>query len=527
MVKIRRGSQKRSARKSKLTSVNFKDGEKVLQSSQYHLRTIFDKNPDGMIVVDNKGVVCFANPAAESFFGLKKNQLLKHPFGVPAIDGEATELNILQKDGKTGTLQMRAVQIEWDKKPSHLILIHDITMIREAERLRCEVDERRKLDQLKDEFIGTVSHELRTPLATIKEFVSILLDEVPGKINVEQRDYLNITRGNIDRLGRIVTDLLDISKIEAKKMAIRKSLVDIVGVAKGSISLFKASAGAKNITLKLLFPERLPDVYADSDRVTQIFTNLIHNAIKFTPSNGKVTVEIKPGKKEIECSVKDNGIGIAPENKDKLFGRFMQIDRSAGGGPKGTGLGLSITKELVQMYGGKIWVESELDKGSKFTFTLPVLNSQTIFKEYINNGIKDAVDKGSAFSIVIISFNNFKAVFKKLGKEPVNQILSDLEETAKKTLRRVTDMVLKYKEEVVILLPDVKREDAFAVGSRIEDAVRAYFEQKKDSLGGVKIKYGIANFPDDAGNSEELIKKARDGRESISIKVSPFKSKQR
>ncbi|MGD0337018.1 MAG: ATP-binding protein [Candidatus Omnitrophota bacterium] len=515
MAKISRRLQE-SARKSKLALENFKEQEeRILLAGQRHLRTIFDKNPDGMIVVDNQGVVCFANPAAESFFGLKKNKLLAHPFGVPAMDGEATEINVIQKDGKTGTLQMRTVQIEWDKKPSHLILIHDITPIREAEQLRYEVDERRKLDQLKNEFISTVSHELRTPLATMKEFVSILLDEVPGKINEEQKEYLNITRGNIDRLVRIVTDLLDISKIEAKKMVIRKSLVDIVGLARGTISMLKASADAKNISLEMLSPERVPDIYADPDRITQVFTNLIHNAIKFTPQNGRVTVEIKTGEKEIACSVSDTGIGIAAENRDKLFCRFMQIDRSAGDGPKGTGLGLSITKELVGMYGGKIWVESEFGEGSKFIFTLPVLSSQAIFKEYINNGIKDAAEKGTAFSTIIISFNNFQDTLKKLGVGTISQILNDLEEVTKKALRRVTDMTIKNREEVVILLPDVKRGDASAVKNRLEDAVKAYVQEKKALLDGAWINLGIATFPDDTENGEELINKARCCKESI------------
>jgi signal transduction histidine kinase len=444
MAKISRRLQE-SARKSKPGLANFKEEEKILWAGQRHLRTIFDKNPDGMIVVDNQGVVCFANPAAESFFGLKKNKLLAHPFGVPAMDGEATEINVIQKDGKTGTLQMRTVKIKWDKKPSHLILINDITPLREAEQLRSEIDERRKLDELKNEFISTVSHELRTPLATMKEFVSILLDEVPGKINEEQKEYLNITKGNIDRLSRIVADLLDISKIEARKLLVKKSLVDIVGVARSTISMLKASADAKNITLEMISPERVSDIYADPDRMTQIFTNLIHNAIKFTPQNGRVAVGIKTGEKEIECSVSDTGIGIAAENKDKLFGRFMQIDRNIGGGTKGTGLGLSITKELVQMYGGKIWVESELEKGSKFIFTLPVLSSQAIFKEYINNGIKDAVEKASAFSIIIISFSDLQGVLKRLGVETISQILNDLEEVTKKTLRRVTDMAIKNR----------------------------------------------------------------------------------
>ncbi|MGA2775035.1 MAG: ATP-binding protein [Candidatus Omnitrophota bacterium] len=487
-----------------------KEEDKILRASQRHLRTIFEKNPDGMIVVDNEGIVCFANPAAESFFGLQKNKLLSYPFGVPVMNGEMTEINIIQKDGKTGTLQMRSVEIEWNKKRSHLILIQDITLLKEAERLKCEVNERRTLDELKDEFIGTVSHELRTPLATMKEFTSIMLDGVPGKINEKQREYLDIIKANIERLGRIVTDLLDISKIEAKKILIRKNPVDIVGLAKETVTMLKASADAKNIVLETLFPsQRVLNIYADPDRITQIFTNLIHNAIKFTPENGRITVEIKVGEREVECSVSDSGIGIAPENKDKLFSRFTQIGRAVGGGSKGTGLGLSITKGLVQMYGGKIRVESELGKGSKFIFTLPILSSEAVFKEYIHNGIKEAESKGTKFSIIIISLDDLQGALKKLGTETVRQIIGDLEEVAKKTLRRVTDMLVKNKEEVIILLPDVKKEGVFTVKGRLEDALKAYNSEKKDLLEEIRINLGTATFPDEAVNDEELVNKAR------------------
>lgn len=495
---------------TKLDFEKFKEEkEKILRASQSHLRTILEKDPDGMVVVNNEGVVCFANPAAESFFGLEENKLLGQPFAVPAVNGEPREINIIQKDGKAGTAQIRTVQIKWNEKPSHLMLIHDITLLKEAERLRCEVDERRTLDKLKDEFINTVSHELRTPLATVNEFASIVLDEIPGKINAEQREYLNIIKGNIDRLTRIVTNLLDISKIEAKKIAVRKSLVDIVGLVRDTVTMLKANADAKNIALKMLFSQPLLDVYVDPDRITQVFTNLIHNAIKFTPESGTITVEIRAKEEEIECSVSDTGVGISPENIDKIFKRFMQIGRTAGGGPKGTGLGLSITKELVQMHGGKIWVESELEKGSKFIFTLPRLSSQVIFKEYINNGIKEAKDKGTKFSIVLISISNFQDILKSLGMETVRQILGDLEGVTKKTLRRVTDMVIRDTGEVVILLQDVKREDALAVKIRLQDALKAYTYEKKDLSEEIRLNLGAATFPDEAGSDEELIDKAR------------------
>lgn len=490
-----------------------REEDRILRVSQRNLNAIFEKNPDAMIVVNNAGVVCFINPAAKFLFDLKKDKLLSLPFGIPAINDEAIEINMVGKEGKNNILQIRTVNIEWDKKPSRLILIQDITLFKEAERLKYEINERRALDELKDEFISTVSHELRTPLATMREFTSIMLDEVSGKINEKQKEYLNIIKNNLERLFRIVTDLLDISKIEAKKILIKKNPVDIVGLAKETVAMFRANAGAKNIALTTVFPQHLPDVHADADRVVQIFTNLINNAIKFTPPNGKISVEIKAGEKEIICSVNDTGIGISAVNKDKLFNRFVQIGRTAGGGPKGTGLGLSITRGLVQMYGGKIWAESEFGKGSKFIFTLPILNSEDIFEEYINSGIKQAQAKGSKFSLIVITLDDSQEVLEKLDSKTSYEILMDLEEISKKTLRRVTDIVLRNKEEVIILLPDVKKEDVLAVQRRFEGVLAAYTYEKKDSLPRLRINFGIATFPDEARDTEELVNKARQRRE--------------
>jgi len=232
-------------------------------------------------------------------------------------------------------------------------------------------EELKKLDDLKDEFISTVSHELRTPLTTMNEFTMILSDEIPGKLTNDQKEYIDIIKSNIDRLSRLVEDLLDISKIEAGKLKLKKTSVNIIHLARGVVSASKPAADKEKITLKTLFSKDSLDVNLDSDRVIQVFTNLLSNAIKFTPANGRVTVEIKDNETQVECRVIDTGIGIAPENLNKLFRKFQQFDRGVGPGYKGTGLGLAITKRIIEMHRGTIRVESKLKKGSKFIFTLP------------------------------------------------------------------------------------------------------------------------------------------------------------
>lgn len=230
----------------------------------------------------------------------------------------------------------------------------------------------KEIDKMKDEFVNTVSHELRTPLTTMKEFTSIISDEIPGKLTKDQKEYIGIIKNNINRLSRLINDLLDISRIEAGRIELKKSFIDIVALAKGVISVSKTEADKKHVKVESSFQSPLPKVSADADKIVQVFTNLIGNAIKFTPEKGKITVTIRERDRDVECSVADTGIGIAREDLGRVFNKFQQFGREPGGGAKGTGLGLAITKELVYMHKGKIWVESKPGKGSRFIFTLPV-----------------------------------------------------------------------------------------------------------------------------------------------------------
>jgi len=247
----------------------------------------------------------------------------------------------------------------------------DISQIKKAQaELEKKNKELMKLDELKSEFISTVSHELRTPLSITKEGISLVVDEIPGKVNPKQKDILRTANSNIDRLARIINDLLDISKIEAGKVELKKKTVDLANLIKEAAALFEKEALKKCLEIKLDIPKGAVNIEIDPDRIMQVFTNLIGNAIKFTES-GTIEVSIKEKEGEVECFVSDTGMGIAEENMPKVFEKFVQFHRTAGGGAKGTGLGLSIVKGIVEMHKGRIWVESAPGKGTKFTFTLP------------------------------------------------------------------------------------------------------------------------------------------------------------
>jgi len=237
-------------------------------------------------------------------------------------------------------------------------------------RLKREIQVRKRAEGLKDEFLDMVSHELRTPLAISGEGISLVLDGATGELAAEQTRLLQIAKRNLDRLGRLINNLLDISRIEAGKMEVRKQPVELCGVIRELVASFHVRAAGKGLDLTAEFTDDPIHITADSDCIAEIMTNLLGNAIKYT-EKGSVVVELCDGGREIQCVVSDTGVGIASEHISKVFDKFEQFHRQPGGGEKGTGLGLAITKNIVEHHGGRIWVDSEPETGSRFTFTIP------------------------------------------------------------------------------------------------------------------------------------------------------------
>ena len=234
--------------------------------------------------------------------------------------------------------------------------------------------ERKKLDLLKDDFISTVSHELRTPLTILQGSIANLDDEIVGNLNEKQKGVVKMLKNNVDRLGRIITDLLDLSRLESGRAQIKKGIVNTKIFIEKTVETLKKLPNGNIIRLKIGTSATLPPLFADEVLIEQTITNLVANALRYARSNILITVEPlkQNGNASLRFAVSDDGPGIAKEHCEHLFDKFVQINRERGGsGYKGTGLGLSIAKNIVETHHGKIWVESELGKGSTFYFTLP------------------------------------------------------------------------------------------------------------------------------------------------------------
>ena len=227
--------------------------------------------------------------------------------------------------------------------------------------------------RVKDEFLANMSHELRTPLNGILGMTEILLDGYRGPLNERQRTFVSTIETSGRYLLSLINDVLDLSKIEADKMELHLEPVSLTEICQASLAFIKDPATKKGVGLQFIHAEKETIITADGRRLKQILVNLLHNAVKFTPANGRVTLEIRPSQEEqcVALSVTDTGIGISVEDQKHLFAPFTQVDNSLTRNYEGTGLGLALVKRLVKMHGGSVSVESALDQGSRFTVVLP------------------------------------------------------------------------------------------------------------------------------------------------------------
>lgn len=228
----------------------------------------------------------------------------------------------------------------------------------------------KELDRLKSDFLGNVSHELRTPLTSIRGFADNLLDGVAGPLTDRQRHGLVRIRENAERLVRMVSGLLDLTRIEAGRLDLIPGPVPALQVARDVADGLRPAALGRGVTIAVE-ADATPTAFADRDKLYQILGNLVGNAVKFSPVGGRVTLRVSDGNGSVTFSVTDTGSGIPPEERERIFDKFYQIGRAGGERPSGSGLGLAIVKSLVELHGGRLALESEEGRGSTFTVLLP------------------------------------------------------------------------------------------------------------------------------------------------------------
>ncbi|NER33476.1 MAG: GAF domain-containing protein [Oscillatoria sp. SIO1A7] len=366
-----------------------------LRTTLADLQAIVDNLGDGLLVTDNAGKITRFNPALKSMFDLE-NRSLK---GNKISEYFPPELVDLVEHKKPDDTSTSTAEVELGNNRAGQALASNIIKETEEEEEgdRClgkvilirDVTVEREVDRMKTDFLATVSHELRTPLTSVLGFASIIKDKLEEVIlpRISQDDRklqkalvkvganIDIIVSEAERLTALINDVLDIAKMEAGRVEWHIEIVEPTEILDRAIAATSSLFEHNNLELIKDFAPSLPPVAVDCDRMIQVVINLISNAVKFTEA-GSVTCRATANNDELVVEIIDTGIGIAPEDRDRVFERFKQVGDLLTEKPKGTGLGLPICKQIVEYHGGRIWVESELDKGSVFSFSIPLESSQ-------------------------------------------------------------------------------------------------------------------------------------------------------
>ena len=334
---------------------------------------------DGLMLVDRRGKIAYANPGAEEMLGLSTVALMGQPSDAvlrelsvrveqpeevqsqlrAAVDvlADAPSVEFTLTAPEARTLQARFFPIQDARESLGFgLLLHDITQERE-------------LDRMKSQLLSTVSHELRTPLASIKGFATTLLRDDVNWDEESRREFLSIIDNESDRLSELISNLLDMSRIEAGTLRMEPEAVDLAAMVRETVDEFGVMT--RDHGFKVDAAAGLPLVWVDPRRARQVLRNLVENAVKYSPYGGPIDVSVQVVERSVRVSVADRGLGIDPQHADRIFERFYQVDSASTRKVGGTGLGLSICKAIVEAHDGQIWFESEPGAGSTFHFTLP------------------------------------------------------------------------------------------------------------------------------------------------------------
>ncbi|MFH1190400.1 MAG: ATP-binding protein [Candidatus Omnitrophota bacterium] len=335
---------------------------------------------EGLVVLNDRGEVIMMNPAAEKLLDVDKADQMGKPMRGSIKKSQMMSLARHEEGTDETEIEMESSSDDAKKtlRASNAVIENENGQTIGMVSVFTDVTKQKELDAMKTQFVSNISHELRTPLIAIRNSVEIMLTKKTGPLTEAQDKFLTIAENNLKRLGLLIDDLLDLSKVEAKKAEIHLEPSDIGQLIKETCDSFEAWANTKEISIARNVQRDIREVNIDRKRITQVLTNLVGNSIKFTPKSGtvKVTANIIQieGKDTLVVSVADTGIGIAQEDLPKLFNKFQQL----GGSDKsvhhvsGTGLGLYISKELIALHGGTIYAKSEVGRGSTFVFKIPV-----------------------------------------------------------------------------------------------------------------------------------------------------------
>ncbi|MEW6006717.1 MAG: ATP-binding protein [bacterium] len=473
------------------------DAHSLISAQKKEIESMLHGMGEAVLIIDKEKKIFLVNPVAQRLLGVKKDDMLiqkEHGSIIGVIERASEkdmpimeEIEFIKKIDIGSTSKMfNIVASRIDDEEGNFFAVAAIIR---------DITEEKKIETLKNELIANVSHELRTPLTSITNSIYLLEASL---LSEKQARFTDIIKKNTERLLRVINNLLDISRIESGMLSLRMDVVSIPNLIEDSITSIKGVLLSKKIELKIDIEDGFPEIYGDKEGITHILTNLLSNACKFTPPEGKITISGKAKEEDVYISVADTGVGIPSDELDRIFGKFQRATTAEQ--VEGTGLGLTIVKHFVNMHKGRISVESEIGRGTKFIVTLPKIDKY--FHLSLEEEIFRAKREEAYFSIILIKLENYLKIKSENEKW---RLLSNIEERIKAEIHR-SDRVIRYKDRgFFVILLHAGKEEAEKVGDRLREFVDG--DLFKDVPQTIYVSYGIAVFPEDGEDKESLLKK--------------------
>ncbi len=355
-------------------TTRLKETMEEISDEKEKMEAILINMADGVIALNDEGQVIHINPVARQMlsleegingqnFSLELNRLLNIDMKqLLSNDFDNSETLIKTKDAILKSIY--APLRRENRIVGHIFVFQDIT-------------KQHRLEAMRKEFVANVSHELRTPLTTIKSYAETLLDGALEEAEIS-RQFMSVINDEADRMTRLVNDLLELSRLDNKETKWNMKPIDVGTILKNVIKKMDVNIKRKGQTIKANIPEELPEVFADNDKIEQVFQNILSNAYKYTPEGGTIYIDVEYAEKMVKVTFKDTGVGIPKEDLPRIFERFYRVDKTRSREMGGTGLGLSIAREIVQAHGGEISISSELGKGTSVIIQIPAISGQLV-----------------------------------------------------------------------------------------------------------------------------------------------------